>query len=103
MKWTSNLNKLEDNISWNEIWKNANQIISYIITSCYTPSQLPKWVRDDSTCIKCGTVEGTLLHLLWDCKQFKAFWFGITKQIMIHNNIDIPSHHNRVHQETYMN
>ena len=47
-------------------------------------------IRDDSKCIKCGTAEGTLLHLLWDYNEIKDLWFGITKQAMNHTNIVIP-------------
>lgn len=48
----------------------------------YTPSQLHKMgIRDDSKYINCTAK---------DCKENKELWFGITKQIVIFNNIDIP-------------
>lgn len=63
MKRFRDLHKLEDDISWNDIWNNGKNIL-HSITVIYKTGK-----RDDSKCIKRGPAEGTLLHLLWDCSK----------------------------------
>ena len=100
MKWIRDIPILDDDISWIEIWENArrpfrctkNKLRQFKILNrlYYTPSQLFKMViKDNSKCIKCGTAEGTLLHLLWDCSKIKDLWLDITQQVMTNINIDI--------------
>ena len=100
-KWTRDLHKREEELSWNDIWKNARQPFRWIKNKLrrfkilnriyYTPSKLFKMaIKEDSRCLKCGSADGTLLHLLWDCHKIKEIWFGITEQAMSHININIP-------------
>ncbi len=75
MKWYRDLHKLEHEISWDDIWKNARQPFRWsenkltwfkiVNRLYYTPAQFyfKRGVINDSKCSKCGAMDGTLVYL----------------------------------------
>ncbi len=87
-KWEKDLNANYSNQEWETILWNSqtfltstkHRLIQFNVLhrTYYTPHRLYHMYQSVSSCCpRCTTRDGTLTHMLWDCKSLQPFWQGI--------------------------